>query len=196
MEHVLKHKTIYEVLFEQKNIFVDIALMGFAVVFLSVLANITIPLWPVPITMQTFGIFMIAFFFGSRKGALTILLYILAGLLGFGVFAGHKSASALIGPTAGYIIGFVAAVFVVGSMIERGYGRTKSSVMLCMVIGNLIIYAFGIVGLGIFFSDASFLGLLKMGVFPFLIGDAIKIAAAMALFPWAWEMSKRLSSRA
>lgn len=198
--NILKHKTIYDALFEQKNILVDIILMVSSVVFLAVLANITIPIWPVPITMQTFGIFMIAFFFGSRKGLLTIALYIAAGLLGFGVFAGHKSGiAALLGPTGGYIIGFAVAVFVVGYMIEKGFGRTKSSVLLCMAIGNVIVYILGLIGLGIFLdSIGKFNGvwpLLMSGLIPFLVGDAIKIAMAIALFPIAWNLSEKIAKK-
>ena len=148
--------------------------------------------------MQTFGIFLIAFFFGSRKGTLTIILYILAGLLGFGVFSGYKSGTAaLLGPTGGYILGFVVAVFVIGLMIEKGYGRTKTSVLLCMIIGNLIIYVFGLIGLWHFLGNIGLLKILTMGLFPFLIGDAIKIFVAMALFPLIWNKSKEfyLSSK-
>jgi len=188
----LKYKTIYDLLFKQKNIFIDIFLMSCSVVLLAIMANITIPLWPVPITMQTFGIFLIAFFFGSRKGLLTISLYITAGVIGFGVFAGYKSGmTAVLGPTGGYILGFLIAVFIVGSMIEKGYGRTKTSVLLCMVLGNIIIYIFGLVGLWIFFDNVSLLKLLTIGLFPFLIGDAIKIAAAMALFPVLWNSGQK-----
>ena len=191
MEHVSKHKTIYETLFENRNIFIDAFMILFSVVLLAVLANITIPLWPVPITMQTFGIFAIAFFFGSRKGFLTIMAYILAGIVGFGVFAGHKSGiAALMGPTGGYLIGFLVCVFVVGLMIENGYGRTKKSVLLCMVIGNVIIYFFGLIGLWIYLDNVGILKLLSLGLFPFLIGDAIKIGAAMPLFPLLWKKEK------
>jgi len=192
IKNELRYKTIYDLIFKQKNILIEIFLMGFAVILLAVSANITIPLWPVPITMQTFGIFLIAFFFGSRKGALTIMLYITAGLLGLGVFAGHKSGvTAVLGPTGGYILGFLIAVYAIGLMIEKGYGRTKSSVLLCMIIGNLIIYAFGLVGLWVFFGNVGLLKILTMGLFPFLIGDAIKIAAAIALFPFLWNASQK-----
>ena len=192
LNNELKYKTIYDLIFRQKNIFIDLFLMSFAVILLAVSANITIPLWPVPITMQTFGIFLIAFFFGSKKGFLTISLYIMAGLLGFGVFAGQKAGmDAIIGPTGGYILGFLITVFIVGSMIEKGYGRTKTSVLLCMVIGNIIIYTIGLAGLWIFFGNVGLLKLLTMGLFPFLIGDSIKIAAAMALFPFLWNAGQK-----
>lgn len=165
-----------------------------SVAFLGIMANIRIPLWPVPITMQTFGVFAIAFFFGSRKGFLSILAYILFGVIGFGVFAGYKSGmAAILGPTGGYIVGFLGAVFIVGYMIERGYGRTKKSVLLCMVIGNLIIYVFGLIGLRLYFVDFSLWKILSVGLIPFLIGDFLKIVGAVALFPYLWKGAEKLT---
>lgn len=194
METITKHKTLYELYFKYRNIFLDIFMILFSVVFLAIMANIRIPLWPVPITMQTFGVFLIAFFFGSKKGLLSILAYILFGVIGFGVFAGYKSGmAAILGPTGGYIVGFLGAAFIVGYMIEKGYGRTKKSVLLCMVIGNLIIYLFGLIGLRLYFVDFSLLKILSVGLFPFLIGDAIKIIGAVGLFPYLWRGSEKVS---
>lgn len=194
METAIKHKTLYELSFKQKNIFLDIFMILFSVAFLAAMANIRIPLWPVPITMQTFGVFVIAFFFGSRKGFLSILAYVLAGIVGFGVFAGFKSGmAAIMGPTGGYIVGFLFAAFFVGLMIEKGYGRDWKSVLLCMLIGNLIIYLFGIIGLRLYFADFTLLKILSVGLIPFLIGDALKIIGAVALFPYLWKGSEKLS---
>ena len=195
MEYPTKYKTIYDILFKQRNIFIDTFMVVVSVVFLAVMAQIRIPLWPVPITMQTFGVFLIAFFFGSRNGALSILAYILAGIVGFGVFASHKSGMAAItGPTGGYILGFIACVYVVGLMIEKGCGRTKRSVLLCMVIGNLIIYAFGLVGLRIYLGNIGVWKIIMAGLIPFLVGDALKILAAVGLFPYLWKGSEKLVS--
>lgn len=193
MEYAIKHKTLYEAFFKQKNVFLDISMMLVAVVFLAFLSNLYIPLWPVPITGQTFGIFLIAFWFGSRKGLLTIALYVLAGIIGFGVFAQHSSGmGVIVGPTGGYIMGFLVAVLVVGYLIEKGFGRTKTSVLYCMVVGNVIIYILGLIGLKLYFADAGLLKILTIGIFPFLIGDAIKIGAAVALFPYLWKGAEKL----
>jgi len=190
METTIKHKTIYELLFKTRNIFLDIFMILVSVVFMGIMANIRVPLWPVPITMQTFGVFVLAFFFGSRKGLLSMLGYILAGIVGFGVFAGYKSGMAvMMGPTGGYLVGMLIAAFVVGLMIEKGYGRDKKSVLLCMLIGNLVIYAFGIIGLRLYFAEFTFWKILTVGLFPFLIGDLVKILAAMGLFPYLWKGS-------
>ncbi len=195
MEFITKNKTIYELIFRQENIFTDIFYVGIAVITLAIFSNLQIPLWPVPITMQTFGIFLIAFFFGSRKGFLTILAYILVGISGFGIFASYKSGlSAILGPTGGYIIGFLAAVYVVGYLIERGHGRTKKSIFLCLIIGNIIIYFIGLIGLWNYFPAEGFITILKWGLFPFLIGDLVKIGAAMALFPLLWKAGEKVAS--
>ena len=157
-----KNKALYEILFQQRNIFLDMFMIIFSVGILGVMANIRIPLWPVPITMQTFGVFLIAFFFGSRKGVLTILAYLLAGLFGLGVFSGYNSGfGALIGPTGGYLVGFIFMALFVGMMIEKGHGRDKKSVLLLMVIGNLILYAFGLAGLWMYLGNVSFFELLN-----------------------------------
>ena len=189
-----ENKTLYEVLFKQRNVFLDMFMILCSVAFLGLMANIRIPLWPVPITMQTFGVFLIAFFFGSRKGFLAILAYVLAGLVGFSVFAGYKSGIAVfLGPTAGYIIGFLFMVLVVGLMIEKGYGRSKSSVLFCMLVGEVILYIFGLTGLWLYLGNVSFIKVLMLGFVPFIIGDVLKIMGAVALFPYLWKGAERIS---
>ena len=133
--HETKYKTLYEILFQQRTVVLDIFMILTSVVFMTAMANIQIPLWPVPITMQTFGVFAVAFFFGSRKGLAAIAAYVIAGLLGFGVFAGYKSGlKVILGASGGYIIGFLFMAFFVGWMIEKGYGRTRKSILLCMLM--------------------------------------------------------------
>jgi biotin transport system substrate-specific component len=100
----------------------------------------------------------------------------------------------LLGPTSGYIIGMLFTAFFVGKMIENGCGRTKKSVLLCMVIGSVIIYTFGLIGLRIYLGNIGLWKLLMAGLIPFLIGDAIKILAAIGLFPYLWRGSEKLVS--
>ncbi len=189
-----KNKTLYEMLFQQRNVLLDMFMILFSVGFLALMANIRIPLWPVPITIQTFGVFLIAFFFGSRKGFLAILAYVLAGLVGFGVFAGYKSGmGALIGPTGGYIVGFILMALVVGLMIEKGYGRTRRSVLLCMAIGTVILYVCGLTGLWFYMGKVSLLKVLSAGLFPFILGDTVKALGAVALFPYLWKGAEKLT---
>jgi len=190
----IENKTIYEVLFKQRNIFLDIFMVLFSVAFMAVMANIRIPLWPVPITMQTFGVFLIAFFFGSRKGTVAILAYLVAGLVGFGVFAGYSSGWApFIGPTGGYLVGFLFMVLIVGWMIEKGYGRTRKSILICMLLGEIVLYTFGLAGLWIYLGDVSLAKVLMLGFVPFIVGDTIKALGAAALFPYLWKGAEKIS---
>lgn len=192
--HERRHKTLYELLFQQRTVLLDVFMILTSVVFMAGMANIQIPLWPVPITMQTFGIFTVAFFFGSRKGLIAIVSYVLAGLLGFGVFAGYKSGlKVILGASGGYIIGFLFMVFIVGWMIEKGYGRTRKSILLCMLIGEIILYAFGLAGLWLWLGEeATILKTLQFGLFPFIIGDTLKALMATALFPYLWHGAEKL----
>lgn len=192
--HETRYKTLYEMIFHQRTLMLDIFMILASVGFMAVMANLQIPLWPVPITMQTFGIFLIAFFFGSRKGMAAIAAYVLAGLLGFGVFAGYKSGiKAILGPTGGYIIGFLFMVFFIGLMIEKGYGRTRKSTLLCMLAGEIIVYAFGLTGLWFWLGEqATILKTLQYGLFPFIIGDTLKAFMAVALFPYLWQGAEKL----
>ena len=195
MIHEVKYKTLYEASFHQRNVFLDILMIAFSVVFLAAMANIRIPLWPVPITMQTFGVFTIAFFFGSLRGTVALIAYGLAGLLGLGVFAGFNSGlPVFIGPTGGYIVGFIFAAFAVGYLIEKGYGRTWKSVLLVLLVGEVIIYAFGLPWLAAALPSLTFFGVLKAGLIPFIIGDTIKALGAVALFPYLWKGAEKIKS--
>lgn len=192
--HETRYKTLYEILFQQRTLLLDVFMILTSVVFMAVMANIQIPLWPVPITMQTFGIFLVAFFFGSRKGLVAIAAYVIAGLLGFGVFAGYKSGlKVILGASGGYIIGFLLMVLIIGWMIEKGYGRTRKSVLLCMLIGEIILYVFGLAGLWFWLgTEATILKTLQFGLFPFIIGDILKALTAVALFPYIWQGAEKL----
>ena len=192
--HETKYKTLYEMAFHQRTLVLDGFMILASVVFMAVMANLQIPLWPVPITMQTFGIFAIAFFFGSMRGLVAIAAYVAAGLLGFGVFAGYKSGLGVIfGASGGYIIGFLFMAFFVGWMIEKGYGRTRKSILLCMLVGEIILYAFGLTGLWFWLGEqATILKTLQFGLFPFIIGDTLKALMAAALFPYLWQGAEKL----
>ena len=140
---------------------------------------------PVPITGQTLVVLMIGMAFGPRLGAITILAYILAGLRGLPVFAGGGAGlPVLVGPSGGYLVGFVAAAFVIGLLAQRGMDRSILRTALAMVVGTLVIYLFGYAWL------ASLIGMEKaflFGIQPYLWGDAMKLVVAACLMPAAWR---------
>lgn len=148
--------------------------------------------YPVPVTGQTFAVLMVGALLGSRRGALCLLTYLLEGLAGLPVFSqGKAGVAAFFGPTGGYLVGFVLAAFVVGALSERTWDRRSFTTIAAMVAGNLVIYACGLAWLWCLahvFAKSLGGGLLAVGVYPFLMGDLLKIALAAVLLPGGWKM--------
>ena len=147
---------------------------------------------PVPVTGQTFAVLLAGAVLGARRGALSVLAYIAEGLAGLPVFAqGKAGLLALAGPTGGYLVGFVAAAYVVGLLAQRGWDRRPATTALAMIVGNLILYSFGLAWLfclsSIFTKQLS-AGVLSVGLYPFLLGDIIKIGIAVAILPLVWKI--------
>ncbi len=168
----------------------DVFLVVAGSLFVAAMAQVKIPLpfTPVPLTGQTFAVLVVGAVLGSRKGAASLILYLLQGLVGLPVFAGGTSGLAvLLGPTGGYLVGFVAAATLIGSLAARGLDRRIPSALLAFLAGEAVIYLCGVAWLSVFlgFERAIIAGLL-----PFLIGDAIKLAAAALVLPAAWKLVK------
>jgi len=148
--------------------------------------------YPVPVTGQTFAVLIVAALLGSRRGVLCLLTYLAEGLIGLPVFAqGKGGLVAFLGPTGGYLIGFALAAFVVGALSERTWDRRVPTTVLAMVLGSLVIYACGLIWLlclSRLFATPLNGGLLAVGLYPFLLGDALKIALAAVLLPGGWRI--------
>jgi len=150
---------------------------------LAAQVSIPLPFTPVPITGQTFAVLLMGAALGSRRGAASMALYGAQGLAGLPVFVGGKAGLAvLLGPTGGYLNGFIAAAFVTGWLAERGWDRRQLTTALAMVLGNLAIYLLGVCWLAVFggISKAPLLGMV-----PFLPGDLLKMLLATAALPGA-----------
>ncbi|MBC2709864.1 MAG: biotin transporter BioY [Desulfosarcina sp.] len=143
-------------------------------------AYIAIPIGPVPIVLQNLFIMLAGLLLGGRWGVISVGVYLLAGAVGLPVFAGGTGGiGKFVGPTGGYLLGFAAAAYLIGIVSEKGRGRVAADV-LAMVAGTLIIYAFGVSWLKVV-TGMSLSKALGVGMFPFLIGDALKIAAAIPI---------------
>lgn len=151
--------------------------------FTALMAHIAIPLpfTPVPITGQTFAVLLTGAVLGARLGTASMLAYIAEGIVGLPVFAAAPGAA-----TYGYLAGFVVAAFVVGWLADRGWTRDLPHTVAAMVAGEVAIYALGLLWLARFVPPPS---LLALGLFPFLIGDAIKLALAAIALPAGWRLS-------
>ena len=154
-------------------------------VLLALSAHIKVPFYPVPVTMQTMLVLLIGMSFGSRLGLATILAYLAQGAIGLPVFAGGAGLAYMAGPTGGYLFGFAVAAFAVGALAEKGWGKSYGTTALAMIIGNIVIYAFGVTYLSSIVG--SFDKALQFGLVPFIYGDVLKIIIATAALPLAWK---------
>ena len=183
--------TLVDVLLPRQRSWVfDAALVVVFSAFVGLTAQVAIPLWPVPLTLTTLGVLFTGAALGSKRGALALLLYLVEGAVGLPVFAGGASGVAYaLGPTGGYLVGFVVAAGAVGLLAERGWDRRPIWTALAMVVGNLIIYALGVNWLAFLLGDLG--TALVQGMLIFVIGDLVKIAVATFALPGGWALAKR-----
>jgi len=147
------------------------------VAFIAIGAFIAIPIGPVPIVLQNMFVLLAAIILGPVWGLACVGIYLLIGLAGLPVFAGGTSGiGKLFGPTGGYLLGYLPCIFVTAS-ISKKLGKKISSDIIAMVIGSLIIYAAGVPWLKVV-TSMSYNKALALGMYPFLIGDTLKIIAA------------------
>ncbi len=146
-------------------------------------AQVSIPLWftPVPITGQTFGVLLVGAVLGSRRGALALCAYLLQGAAGLPVFAEFRGGlPVLLGPTGGYLFGFVFAAALVGWLAEKGWDHRFVSAFAAMALGNVVVFGFGVPWLAQFVSPNQ---ALALGLWPFLPGALVKTVLAAAVLP-------------
>ncbi len=181
--------TLYQRAFPRaSNLVRDVTLVLLGSWLMALLAQVkfTLPFSPVPITGQTFAVLLIGATLGSKRGVAAVLTYIAQGAAGAPFFAGGASGlSVLSGATAGYLVGFIGAAYVVGLLAERGMERRFKTSIAPFLIGTIIIYICGVLWLSVLFGDA--LKALQIGLFPFLVGDALKLIAAALALPAAWK---------
>ncbi|MDH3666352.1 MAG: biotin transporter BioY [Paracoccaceae bacterium] len=168
------------------------ALVALGIVALAIAAKIRVPFWPVPVTMQTFVILALGAAYGMRLGVATVLGYLLIGALGFDVFTSSSAETNglayMMGGTGGYLVGFLLAAGVLGWLARRGWDRNMGTMAAAMVIGNAVIYVPGLLWLGYIYAEAKgWATVLDWGLWPFLAGDALKLALAALILPLAWR---------
>ncbi len=164
---------------------VALALFGSALV--AAAAQINIPMVPVPMTLQTLAVLALGAAYGARLGAATLALYALEGSLGLPVFAEFKSGVML--ASFGYVLGFIAAAYVVGALAERGWDRSIPKMFAAMLLGAAVLYIPGLAWLAVWVG--SFANALAWGLTPFIAGDLVKAAIAALGFPAVWALLGR-----
>ncbi len=143
-------------------------------------AYLAIPIGPVPIVLQNLFVFLSGLLLGSRWGFACVAVYILVGACGLPIFSiGRGGIGHILGPTGGYLMGFLPAVYVIGLITEKTKQRVIIDV-IAMVCGGIIIYACGVTWLKII-TGMTLTKTLAVGMYPFIPGDALKIAAAVPI---------------
>lgn len=158
-------------------------------------ANIYIPLpfTPVPITAQTLGVLTLASMTGAGRSTLSVLLYVMYGLVGFPVFAQNSAGfEILMGATGGYIFGFFIAAYVVGKFCEKGWDRTFPKSLVAMLLGQLLIFVPGLLWLGQFTGYAQ---VLEKGFYPFVIGGIVKTLLGASTSVLGWKLVHSLKNK-
>lgn len=166
-------------------------------VFVGLAAQVVVPLpfTPVPLTGQTFAVLLTAAALGMWRGVASLSLYAVAGLAGVPWFAGGSAAfnGGVLVVSFGYVLGFIGAAALVGWLAQRGATRTAPRTAGLMIVGNIVIYTFGALWLAAALS-VPLSTAVSLGVTPFLLGDAIKVALAAGLFPLAWAAVKKFTA--
>lgn len=170
----------------------SLALVLVGVGILAVSARIQVPFYPVPVTMQTLAVMVIAMAYGSKLGTATLFSYLFAGFIGAPVFAGGAGFAYMAGPTGGYLAGFLLAGVVLGALADRGWTRNWQTTAAAMLAGTSIIYLLGLAWL------SQLIGLDKaitFGLVPFIYGDILKLVIAAASVPFMWKLVAKLTAK-
>lgn len=179
----------------------DAALVVAGAAVVALLAQVSVPLWPVPITGQTLGVIVVGAALGSRRGAAALATYLLAGLAGLPVFADFTGTVAAVAkPSFGFILGFIVSAFVAGWFAERAWDRRPALAFVGFAAASVVPFVFGVPYMALILNvvldlDYSFEMVLQAGVFPFLLGGVIKAALAALVIPAAWFAVRRVDDR-
>ncbi len=169
---------------------VVLVLAGTAII--AAAAKIQVPFWPVPLTLQTLAVMLVGATYGSRLAAATLVAYILEGMAGLPVFAGAVAGPAyLLGPTAGFIWGWIPMAAIIGYAADRGWDRSMVRLFAVVLAADALDFALGLGWLGhavptIGYSQT----LLETGLYPFVLGDLLKIALVALSVPAGWALMK------
>ena len=169
-------------------VILDIGLILTGAALTAGLAQVRIPLpfSPVPVTGQTFAVLLVGAGLGAKRATASMALYLSLGILEWPIFAsGGSGITYLTGATGGYLIGFVAAAYLIGWLSERGLERNFRTALIPFIVGNAVIYLFGILWLPNYVGSIQ--EAVNLGMMPFLIGDVIKLVLAGITLPTVWK---------
>ncbi|MFM6971169.1 MAG: biotin transporter BioY [Rhodoluna sp.] len=182
-----------------KSLTADLVLIAVGTALTAVAAQISIPASPVPFTFQTLAVLLVGTTLGAKRGALSLALYALLGIAGVPVFAPLSDGThttgltAILGATFGFVIGFIAAAFVVGFLAERTWSSNAFKMFASYAIGTFVIYSFGVPVLASVATKGDLNAAIQIMI-PFVAWDALKAIIAATILPIAWKLVKKVRS--
>ena len=168
--------------FSQLTNFVTVVICS---LLLILSAKIKVDLYPVPMTLQPLAVLMIAMLCGRNISVSAVSLYLFQGMIGLPVFAYGGGLPYLLGPTGGFLFGFLLASIIIGELADRGWGKYLFKSVIAMLIGLLVIYTCGVLQLS-FLKGFDFA--IINGLKPFIVGDLYKLILAALLLPQIWKL--------
>ena len=172
--------------FSQLTNFVTVVICS---LLLILSAKIKVDLYPVPMTLQPLAVLMIAMLCGRNISVAAVSLYLFQGMIGIPVFAYGGGLPYLLGPTGGFLFGFLFASIIIGEFADRGWGKYLAKSIVAMLIGLIVIYVCGIIQLS-FLKGFDFA--IINGLRPFILGDLYKLILAAFLLPQIWKLIKKV----
>ncbi|MCS5713080.1 biotin transporter BioY [Herbiconiux sp. CPCC 205716] len=174
-----------------RSILTDVMLVAGGAAFTGLLAQIAVPLWPVPITGQTLAVLLVGSTLGALRGMVSLAVYAVLGIAGVPWFSEATSGWHVVaGPTGGYIIGFIVAAGLTGWLAQRSIDRRVLGAVASFAAGTLITFAIGLpwlaASLGLTLSQT-----LEAGLYPFIVGGIVKTLLAAGIIPLAWKLTSR-----
>lgn len=167
-----------------------LVIAGIAVLAICAKIKVPVPGSPVAVGMGTFAVLGIGAAYGARLGLVTIMGYMLIGMLGFDIFqsstADLNGVAYMMGGTGGYLLGYVMATVLLGVLAQRGWDRSVPWMALAMLLGNILLYIPGLAWLGTLYGWDK--PILAWGLTPFIVGDLLKLALAALILPLAWKL--------
>ncbi len=184
---------------QSANLTRNVALAVLGSIFVALAAQISVPMFPVPMTLQTLAVLAVGGAYGARLGAATLALYAIEGAIGLPVFANFQAGLFLptgeILPTGGYVIGFILSAGLVGHLVERGWGNSFVKLLGAMLLGAVLLYVPGLIWLATWLSVVKGMeaamalsAAVSGGLLPFLPGDIVKAVLAALAFPAAFSL--------
>lgn len=165
----------------------DIALIAAGAGLTAIAAQVSIPLWPVPITGQTLAVLLVGSILGALRGTLSMVLYAILGIVGLPVFSdASHGVGVILGPTGGYIIGFIFAAALTGWLAQRAWDHRIIGAFLSFTAGTVITFVIGLPWLAATLH-LSFEQTLQAGLYPFIAGGAVKALLAAGIVRLAWR---------